>query len=48
MNKPGPALYRSTLRSVLTQDKIVFAHRFIKSTLSTAQLLSHLLETISK
>jgi len=31
-----PALYRSTLRSVLTPDKIVFTHGFIVITLSTA------------
>jgi len=48
VKKLGPALCRSTLRSVLTQDKIVFTHGFIKSALSTAQLFSHLSETISK
>ena len=46
--KPGPALNRSTLRSVLTQEKIVFGHGFIKTTLSTARLSSHFSEIILK
>jgi len=36
IKKPGPAHYRSTLRSILTQDKLVFTHGFIETTLSTA------------
>jgi len=35
------------LRSVLTQDKIVFTHGSIKTALSTAHLFSHLSETIN-
>jgi len=37
--KLGPALYRSTLRSVLTRDKIIFTHGFIVITLSTVLLI---------
>jgi len=40
IKKLGPALYRSTLRSVLSLDKIVFTHGFIKIALSTALLIS--------
>jgi len=48
MKKLGPALCHLTLRSVLTQNKIVFTHGFIKTALSTAQLFSHLSEPILK
>jgi len=48
IKKPGPALGRLTLRSVLTQDKIAFTSGFIKTALSTAQSFSHLSETISE
>ena len=48
MKKVRPTLCHSTLRSILTSDKFVFTHGFINVALSTAQLLSHLSETIPK
>jgi len=40
MKKLGPAFYRSTLRSVLSSNEIVFTHGFVIVTLSTALLIS--------
>jgi len=39
IKKLGPAFCRSTLRSVLTQNDIVFTHGFTETTLSTAHFI---------